>query len=62
MQDKKMSEMIQSNGEFQQKIIMALNNSLKDMQESNERKLDKIEATVNEKLDTINRIINNSYR
>jgi DNA recombination protein RmuC len=63
MQNEKMNEMIQSNNEFQQKIVIALNNSLKDMQESNERKLDKIESTVNEKLDkTLNARLDSSFK
>ena len=50
-QSEKLNDMIKSNADFNEKIIIALNNSLKDIQESNEQKLDKIERTVNEKLD-----------
>lgn len=63
MQYEKMNDMIQSNSEFQERIVVALNNSLKDMQESNERKLDKIEAAVNEKLDkTLNQRLDSSFK
>ena len=55
--------MIKSNANFNEKIIIALNNSLKDIQESNEQKLDKIERTVNEKLDeTLNNRLDSSFK
>ena len=63
MQSEKLNDMIKSNADFNEKIIIALNNSLKDMQESNEQKLDKIERTVNEKLDeTLNNRLDSSFK
>lgn len=62
-QSEKLNDMIKSNADFNEKIIIALNNSLKDIQESNEQKLDKIERTVNEKLDeTLNNRLDSSFK
>lgn len=62
-QSEKLNDMIKSNADFNEKIIIALNNSLKDIQKSNEQKLDKIERTVNEKLDeTLNNRLDSSFK
>ena len=62
-QSEKLNDMIKSNADFNEKIIIALNNSLKDIQESNEQKLDKIERTVNEKLDeTLNNRLDSNFK
>lgn len=55
-------KIITSNSDYQEKIIIALQNSLKDIQEANEAQLNKIQNTVDEKLDkTLNTRLNDSF-